>query len=34
MVNHYIVGKKQFIGRAVVKGVGPGRGEGEVTDLT
>ena len=26
MVNHYIVGRKQFIGRAVVKGVGPGRG--------
>ena len=36
VVNHYIIGRKQFMGGVVIGvcPVGPGRGEGEVTELT
>ena len=36
MVNQYIIGRKQFMGGVVVGvwPVGPGRGEGKVTELT
>ena len=33
MVYQYIIGRKQFMGGVVI-GVGPGRGDGEVTELT